>query len=155
MIGHNRLKAADSGQGFFDMTEEQIKHMAEQFLRWKLPENWHPDGGISFDPVANAGTLYEYKREPSGTNLFDYNQAVAMVRHMLKGMPQTKYRGSFFYRDGKAVLSEVYDEGGMAIELQGGRTVGQALRDMEAGKTSAGLDEGRPVPKHGSGPDNL
>lgn len=69
------------------MTDEQIKHMVEQFLRWKLPENWHPDGGISFEPVGNAGTTYEFKREPSGTNLFDYTQAKAMVLHMLDGMP--------------------------------------------------------------------
>jgi len=69
------------------MSDEQIKHMAEQFLRWKLPENFNPDGGVSFEKVGNAGTQYEYKREPSGTNLFGYTEAVAMVRHMLEGLP--------------------------------------------------------------------
>lgn len=69
------------------MNEVQIKHMAEQFLRWKLPEPWHPDGGISFEPIGNMGTEYEFKRDPTGTNLFDYTQAVAMVRHMLDGLP--------------------------------------------------------------------
>lgn len=62
------------------MNEAQIKHMTEQFLRWKLPENFAPDGGISFEKTPN--------HEPSGTNLFDYTQANAMVRHMLDGLPE-------------------------------------------------------------------
>jgi hypothetical protein len=49
------------------MTDAQIKYMAERFLRWKLPENFNPDAGI--------------------TNLFDYEQARAMVCHMIDGMP--------------------------------------------------------------------
>ena len=68
------------------MTDNQIKQMAERFLCWKLPENFNPDGGIIFDPVMNAGTPYEARREPTGTNLFDYTQAVAMVRHMVDGL---------------------------------------------------------------------
>lgn len=70
------------------MTDAQIKHMAEQFLRWKLPKNFNPDGGISFERVGNAGTAYEWEREPTGTNLFGYTEAVAMVRHMLEGIPE-------------------------------------------------------------------
>jgi hypothetical protein len=35
------------------MTDEQIKQMAERFLGWKLPESWHPDGGIKFQPHVN------------------------------------------------------------------------------------------------------
>lgn len=70
------------------MTDAQIKHMAEQFLRWKLPPNFSPDGGITFEKLANVGTQYESTREPVGTNLFDYTQADAMVRHMLDGLPQ-------------------------------------------------------------------
>ena len=69
------------------MTEDQIKHMVEQFLRWKLPEDFSPDGGVSFAPVINAGTQYEHRSEPVGTNLLSYRQADAMVRHMLEGMP--------------------------------------------------------------------
>jgi hypothetical protein len=30
------------------MTEDQIKHMANRFLGWKLPSNFSPDAGISF-----------------------------------------------------------------------------------------------------------
>jgi len=73
-----------------EMPEEQIKHMAEQFLRWKLPENFNPDGGISFKREFNENTPFPMKREPSGTNLFGYHDAVAMVRHMLTGLPTPK-----------------------------------------------------------------
>ena len=75
------------------MTDEQIKHMAERFLCWKLPENFRPDNGISFEPEFNVEYMAAHgkppmRREPTGTNLFDYTQAVEMVRHMLGGMPE-------------------------------------------------------------------
>jgi hypothetical protein len=69
------------------MDENQIKHMVERFLAWKLPQNFNPDGGISFEPIGSRGTQYEFKREPSGTNLLDGTQAKAMVLHMLEGLP--------------------------------------------------------------------
>jgi hypothetical protein len=68
------------------MSEEQIKHMVNRFLAWRLPEPFRPDGGITFEPFGNAGTLHQYKREPTGTNLFDATQADAMVRHMVQGL---------------------------------------------------------------------
>lgn len=71
------------------MTDEQIKHMAERFLNWKLPENFHPDGGISFEPTGNTGTPHEYRHSPSGTNLIGYTEAVEMVRHMLEDLPKS------------------------------------------------------------------
>lgn len=67
------------------MTEEQIKAMAERFLAWKLPPDFNPDGGVIFDPIANAGTPHEHRRQPTGTNLLTYTQALAMVRHMAGG----------------------------------------------------------------------
>lgn len=70
------------------MTDAQIKHMVEQFLRWKLPEDFAPDCGISFKREYNENTSFPMKHEPTGTNLFDYNQATAMVRHMLEGLPE-------------------------------------------------------------------
>ena len=70
------------------MTEAQIKHMVDRFLSWKLPENFNPDGGVSFDPTYNGFDGKPIKREPSGTNIFDAEQATAMVRHMLDGLPQ-------------------------------------------------------------------
>lgn len=69
------------------MTEDQIEHMANRFLNWKLPENFNPDGGVSFEKTGNKGTPHEFKREPTGTNLFGYSDAVDMVRHMIDGLP--------------------------------------------------------------------
>jgi len=71
------------------MTEAQIKHMTERFLTWKLPANFHPDNGISFKPTYNEHMSFgpQY-HEPSGTNLFDYDQAQAMIRHMVEGIPE-------------------------------------------------------------------
>lgn len=60
-----------------------IKNMVDRFLGWKLPEDFNPDNGISFDPLMNKGTPREMKREPSGTNLFDAQQAEAMIRHIV------------------------------------------------------------------------
>lgn len=69
------------------MNDAQIKYMVDRFLSWRLPQNFNPDGGISFEPVGNKGTPHEYRREPSGTNLIGAHDADAMVRHMLDGMP--------------------------------------------------------------------
>lgn len=65
------------------MTDAQIKQMVERFLTWKLPADFAPDGGVNFEPIGNKGTQHEYRREPVGTNLLNYQQAEAMVRHML------------------------------------------------------------------------
>jgi hypothetical protein len=75
------------------MTDEQIKHMVNRFLMWRLPENFHPDAGISFEPEFNVEWNAKYGRppqrhQPVGTNLFDADQAEAMVRHMTEGMPE-------------------------------------------------------------------
>lgn len=72
------------------MTDDQIKHMVERFLQWKLPDDFHPDAGISFKPTYNehAGLgVGPMRHEPVGTNLLNYTQAEAMVRHMLEGLP--------------------------------------------------------------------
>ena len=75
-----------------DMTDEQIKHMVDRFLGWRLPEHFRPDGGITFNPEYNVE--YNAARgkppalyQPSGTNLLDATQAEAMVRYMVEGFP--------------------------------------------------------------------
>jgi hypothetical protein len=68
------------------MTDDQIKHMAERFLSWKLPANFNPDCGISFKAALKEHTAHPSKHEPTGTNLFGYTDAVAMVRFMAEGM---------------------------------------------------------------------
>ncbi len=69
------------------MRDDQIKYMTERFLRWRLPENFNPDGGISFKKTFNETTAHPMKHEPVGTNLFDVTQAEGMVRYMAEGMP--------------------------------------------------------------------
>ena len=67
------------------MTDDsQIKRMVDRFLSWKLPDDFAPDGGISFNRTFNEHTAHPMKHEPSGTNLFNVHQAEAMVRHMLE-----------------------------------------------------------------------
>lgn len=62
--------------------------MVDRFLAWKLPENFNPDGGISFKKMFNEDAPWgPDKREPSGTNLLDWQQARDMVLHIIEGMP--------------------------------------------------------------------
>lgn len=68
------------------MTDEQIKHMVQRFLAWKLPDAFRPDNGISFTPPFPEEPMRS-RHWPSGTNLFDATQAETMVRHMIEGMP--------------------------------------------------------------------
>lgn len=74
------------------MTEAQIKHMVDRFLAWKLPEDFHPDSGISFKREFNEHTPWPMKHEPSGTNLFNADQAGAMVRYMVENLPAPENR---------------------------------------------------------------
>lgn len=78
------LRPTDTGRR--DIATE---HMVQRFLRWRLPENFSPDNGISFKPTFNdhmeGGPM---QHNPVGTNLFDYEQAKAMVLHMLEGLPK-------------------------------------------------------------------
>ena len=58
----------------------EIKYMVDRFLSWKLPDNFSPDAGVSFDPPVSWPW-------PTGTNLLDATQADAMVRYMVDGLP--------------------------------------------------------------------
>ena len=75
-------------QGESKMNDAQIKHMVNRFLPWRLPENFNPDGGISFKKAINEGRPdWPQKNEPVGTNLLDATQAEEMARHMIEGLP--------------------------------------------------------------------
>jgi len=69
------------------MTDAQIKHMTGRFLGWKLPDDFCPDNGISFKPTFNDHMDPPMRCNPIGTNLLNYTQAEAMVRHMLGDLP--------------------------------------------------------------------
>jgi hypothetical protein len=67
------------------MTEKQIDEMVDRFLRWELPADFRPDGGIKFTPPHEIYSLVENPDDlwPVGTNLFTADQAKAMIKHML------------------------------------------------------------------------
>lgn len=69
------------------MNDAQISHMVNRFLGWKLPGDFSPDAGISFERNYNEGTPWPAKHEPTGTNLLSAVQAEAMVRHLIEGLP--------------------------------------------------------------------
>ncbi len=76
------------GQRSF-MTNEQIKIMVDRFLQWKLPSDFHPDGGVSFEQEYNKEYMAKLgkppmKHEPVGTNLLTATQAEEMVRFMIE-----------------------------------------------------------------------
>ncbi|WP_205910189.1 RuvC family protein [Rhizobium rhizophilum] len=73
------------------MTDEQIKHMVDRFLGWKLPDDFSPDARISFKADFNELTDFQMKHEPVGTNLLSAAQAEAMVRHLLAGLPPSQH----------------------------------------------------------------
>lgn len=99
------------------MTDEQIKQMAERFLQWKLPANFHPDAGISFEPEFNvewtaARGLPPDRHNPTGTNLWGYTEAVEMVRHMVAGLDEAHDATKAEFSDAaKKAIAEAYRGG--------------------------------------------
>lgn len=64
------------------MTKPLIDQAVDRFLGWKLPQDFNPDGGISFKPTYNDHLPEPPKNEPIGTNLFTAIQAKAMLEHV-------------------------------------------------------------------------
>lgn len=63
---------------------ELINRMVDRFLSWKLPSDFSPECGISFNKKGyEQGRLETYY--PTGTNLFHAGQAKAMIEYMLDG----------------------------------------------------------------------
>ena len=59
-----------------------IDELVNRFLRWKLPEDFSPDGGITYNKIQYPPhTTYTYI--PVGTNLFTADQAKAMFEYLL------------------------------------------------------------------------
>lgn len=64
-----------------------IQKAVDRFLGWKLPEDFCPDAGISFER--------EYSTKwgmPSGTNLFHAGQAKQMLEYVLQDTPSPAQR---------------------------------------------------------------
>ena len=84
VVWHASLDKAPKPQP--DNAVKMVKHMVDRFLGWRLPKPWHPDNGISYQRpnYAHAPADHDW---PTGTNLFDADQATEMVRYMLEGLP--------------------------------------------------------------------
>jgi len=72
------------------MTDEQIKYMVDRFLKWELPEQFQPDGGIHFTREYRHYTGMVMQNKPKGTNLFDAGQAEVMIRYLTFCLPEDK-----------------------------------------------------------------
>ena len=64
--------------------------MVSRFLGWKLPEDFHPDCGVSFKSESDYDhpQFGRTKYEPTGTNLLHAGQAREMLQHVLQPHPE-------------------------------------------------------------------
>lgn len=83
LVRESSLLLAETPAPSPDWSDAVVKRMVDRFLSWRLPEDFSPDGGISFKAEFNEGTAYPMRHEPIGTNLFTATQAEAMVRHII------------------------------------------------------------------------
>lgn len=58
---------------------DPLTRMVDRFLGWRLPEDFGPDAGISFDR-----TYVDKWGMPIGTNLFTADQARGMIMYLLE-----------------------------------------------------------------------
>ena len=71
-----------------DAIAPPVGAMVTRFLSWKLPKDFHPDGGMVFIPTKGRG--YDSPHWPCGTNLLNAQQAREMLRHVLAAAPEAK-----------------------------------------------------------------
>ena len=77
------VRAHDAGTD-----ERRIKRRVDRLLQWKLPENFNPGGGISFEKaISKDRPSWPQKNEPIGADLVDRTQAEQMVRYTQEGLP--------------------------------------------------------------------
>ena len=57
-----------------ELEQARFTAMVDAFLSWKLPKDFAPDAGVSFDPPSNE------LHWPIGTNLFTAEQATKMFK---------------------------------------------------------------------------
>lgn len=58
-----------------------IDKMVDRFLAWRLPDDFAPDGSVSFNKEPDAAGWP--RQWPVGTNLLTAIQAKQMIEHML------------------------------------------------------------------------
>ena len=68
--------------------DDVIEQAVNRFLSWKLPKDFHPDGGMVFIPTKQRG--YDSPHWPVGTNLLTADQAREMLRYVLAAAPESE-----------------------------------------------------------------
>lgn len=96
-----------------------IKNMVDRFLCWKLPRDFAPDCGISFE----EGAWW-----PTGTNLLHAGQAKEMIEHLLSSDSGMSFGLAIeALKLGKKVARAGWNGKGMWLSLSGpieGRRIG-------------------------------
>ena len=80
IVGEHYFTAADGARQVTD-------DMVSRFLGWKLPKDFGPDAGISFNPTKPDG-FEEPGWWPIGTNLLTAPQAREMLENILQPQPE-------------------------------------------------------------------
>ena len=103
------------------MAKTMIDKMVDRFLGWKLPPDFAPDCGISFQRESDYEhpEFGRHKYEPVGTNLLTADQARAMVKHMLAdALPPDTYATE---EEGDAYTHGYFDgQDAAALKINGG-----------------------------------
>jgi hypothetical protein len=81
-LGCGELKPVDQME-LANMLDDSINAAVDHFLAWELPQDFHPDNGISFT-APHPRPPFTW---PVGTNLFTAVQAKAMFQHCLASGP--------------------------------------------------------------------
>jgi hypothetical protein len=81
-LGCGELKPVDQME-LANMLDDSIDVAVDHFLAWELPQDFHPDNGISFT-APHPRPPFTW---PVGTNLFTAVQAKAMFQHCLASGP--------------------------------------------------------------------
>ena len=71
-----------------NVPDDVVEQAVNRFLSWKLPKDFHPDGGMVFIPTKGRG--YDSPHWPVGTNLLNAQQAREMLRYVLASAPEAK-----------------------------------------------------------------
>ncbi len=108
--------------------EKFIEEVTNRFLCWKLPEDFSPDGGISFQKVHSENSSWgPIRYEPVGTNLFTASQTKEMLRQILGDS-----LGTFRYQDKSLYREKMKDAYNIGYEDGSGRKAPKTLADIEA-----------------------
>lgn len=93
-----------------------LDNMVQRFLTWKLPDDFGPDAGISFQKPENKDFW------PSGTNLLTYTQAKNMLEYVL-GKEYDDLIEAYFAAELRAFINEEL------VKAQQFENFPQALKD--------------------------